>query len=157
LRRKILQDFANVFCQQFVDLGSGHDVATFVDLGSGKYVLDILSGECSRNGVPIAELKICSHYRTWLSEQVAKHNVPPGLLRVGLTVDIVVANVTVSSSYGHRFGAADFTFNCRSELRTDEKVYVGELSGSRRWGFEPRREAPWWRFWNRGARCPTIG
>ena len=56
MRRKILQDFANVLCQQFIDLGSGGDVATFVALGSGEYALDLINGECSHDGVPIPEL-----------------------------------------------------------------------------------------------------
>jgi hypothetical protein len=141
LRRKVLQDFANVFCQQFLELGSGHDVATFVRLGSGTYALNILTGACARDGAPIPELKVCREYRLWLIEQLAKRHVPPGLLHAVLTVEVTVVNSTVKNSYGHLFGSADFTFRCRSELRTDEKVYVGELSGTRAWGFDPRSES----------------
>jgi len=44
LRRKILQDLANVFCQRFVDLPAGYDLAAFGRHGSGLYQTDILSG-----------------------------------------------------------------------------------------------------------------
>ena len=47
MRRKVIQDFANVFCQRFIDLPSGHDLATFAYLGSGSASLNILSGECA--------------------------------------------------------------------------------------------------------------
>ena len=56
MRRKVIQDFANVFCQRLIDLPEGYDdlpegydLASFVHYASGKYRLSILTGECSHN------------------------------------------------------------------------------------------------------------
>jgi hypothetical protein len=137
VRRKVLQHFANVLCQQFLDLGSGHDAATFVHLGSGRYVMDILSMECARDGMRIPSLKVCRQYHEWLCEQLAKHRVPPGLMSAELTVAVAVSNAKVQASYGREFGSADFHFDCRSEIKTDEKAYTCEMSGAHAWGFDP--------------------
>jgi hypothetical protein len=106
LRRKILQDFANTFCQQFLDLGSGHDVATLVRLGSGSYSLDLLSGACTRDGTPIPELKVCREYRGWLQEQMMKHRVPAGVVQASFVVDVTVRRSAVKESFGHHSGSA---------------------------------------------------
>jgi hypothetical protein len=137
VRRKVLQSYANVLCQHFIDLGSGFDVEAFCELGSGHYSLDILTGACTKDGAPIRELRVCRHFRQWLTERLAKDRVPPGVEVALLEVHMTVANVSVRVSYGHRFGAADFTYQCRSEIRTDEKTYVGVQSGGMRWGFMP--------------------
>jgi hypothetical protein len=137
VRRKVLQDFANTLCQQFLDLGSGHDVKTFVSSGSGLYSMNILSGECSHDGAPIPELKACREYRSWLGEQMTKRNVPPGLLRAELAVRVTVRKASIRESAGTRFGSADLEFHCRAELATDEKVYIGEISGPHAWGYMP--------------------
>jgi len=63
--------------------------------------------------------------------------VPPGVEAALLVVDMMVANVSVELSFGHLFGAADFEYECRSEIRTDERTYAGAMSGSKRWGFMP--------------------
>jgi hypothetical protein len=137
VRRKILQNYANVLCQHFIDLGSGADAGTLAELGAGQYRLDILDGVCTKDGDEISELSVCRHFREWLLEQLKKHQVPPGVEAAVLEVDIGVSNVTVKESYGHVFGAAEFTYVCRSEIRTDEKTYAGMISGSKRWGFMP--------------------
>ena len=137
MRRKVFQDFANVFCQEFIDLGSGHDVATFVARGTGTYAMNLLTGECMHDGASIPELKACREYRDWLAEQMTKRGVPPGLLSAVLAVRVVVRNGVVRESYGKRFGSADFEFDCRAELKTDEKVYVGQQAGTRSWGYTP--------------------
>jgi hypothetical protein len=140
LRRKVLQDFANTFCQQFLDLGSGHDVATFVRLGSGSYSMNLLTGECMQDGTLIPNLKVCQEYRRWLAEQLVQHRIPPGLRSAALTVDVLVRRASVRESYGHHFGSADLEFQCRAELETDERVYRGEQSGSRSWGYTPDQD-----------------
>jgi len=43
MRRKVLQDFANVFCQRIIDLPEGYDLASFAHYGSGKYSLNVLT------------------------------------------------------------------------------------------------------------------
>ena len=76
MRRKVVQDFANVFCQRLLDLPDGHDVASFAHYGSGNFRANVLTGECSFNGKSIPTLRLCDTYRDWLREQSEKHRVP---------------------------------------------------------------------------------
>jgi hypothetical protein len=137
MRRKVVQDFANVFCQRLLDLPDGHDVASFAHYGSGNFHADILTGECSFNGKSIPALRLCDTYKDWLREQSEKHGVPfEQIETAAFDVQVVVKDVNLSSSYGHRFASAHFFFECRSELKTDEKSYVGQMAGDKKWGFD---------------------
>jgi hypothetical protein len=136
MRRKVLQDFANVFCQRFVDLPDGHDLATFAHLGSGTYALDILNGACTRNGVPILQLKTCTQYRDWLEAQLVKHRVPSGLASARMTIHVTVSGIQVRRAYGHVQASATFAIDCSSDLTTDQKRYVGHFADTRVWGFD---------------------
>jgi hypothetical protein len=134
MQRKILQDFANVLCQRFIDLPNGDDLAAFAHLGSGSYELDILNGNCKRDGLEIPPLKMCAEYREWLLEQQKKRGVPPGILRVNMRIIASILDKTTHSSYGHVFPSAHFDFACHSEIQTDEKTYLGNKHGSKTWG-----------------------
>jgi hypothetical protein len=136
MRRKVIQDFVNVFCQRVIDLPEGYDLASFAHYGSGQYRLSILKGECSRNGSPIPRLQTCDVYREWLCAQLAKHGIEMGKIQEAiLEIDVNVQEVKLRSSYGHRFAEAHFFFDCRSEIKTDEKTYVGHMAGDKEWGF----------------------
>src|ERR1041385_2055297 len=136
MRRKVLQDFANVFCQRFVDLPSWYDLATFVHFGSGLYLLDILTGNCSRDSVPIPPLMTCAEYKDWLQTQLDKRNIPLEALQVSMRIEVLVSNVKVKTSFGHVFASAFFECNCQSEIRTDETAYLGHCRGAKAWGFD---------------------
>ena len=136
MRRKVFQDFANLFCQKFIDLPDGYDLATFVHLGSGFYLLDIINGNCSRNGLSIPPLMTCKEYRDWLQVQLNKRSTPLESLQISMGINVVVSNVRVKTSFGHIFASAFFEHNCRSEIRTDEKTYSGHHRGAQAWGFD---------------------
>jgi len=59
-----------------------------------------------------------------------------GIEAATLEVNVTVSEVNLRSSYGHRFASAHFTFECQSEIRTDEKSYVGQMIGNKEWGFD---------------------
>lgn len=137
MRRKVIQDFANVFCQRVIDLPEGYDLASFVHHGSGKYRLSILTGECSHNGTPIPKLRTCDVYDEWLRTQLQNHAIEQNeVLEAILEIDVAVQKVNLRSSYGHRFADAQFTFDCHSRISTDEKTYVGHMAGDKTWGFD---------------------
>lgn len=125
-----------MFCQRFVDLPSGYDLATFVHLGSGFYFLDILTGNCSRDSAPIPPLMTCGEYKEWLQTQLGKRNIPLEALRVSMRINLLVSDVKVKTSFGHVFASAFFESNCSCEIRTDEKTYLGHHRGTRAWGFD---------------------
>jgi hypothetical protein len=137
MRRKVIQDFANVFCQRVLDLPDGHDVASFAHYGSGTYNANILTGECRFDDKPIPALQLCATYRDWLREQSEKHGILYEQIEAAtLEVRVVVKDVDLRSSYGHRFASAHFFFECRSDIKTDEKSYVGQMAGDKKWGVD---------------------
>lgn len=137
MRRKVLQDFANLFCQRTIDLPSGYDLASFAHHGSGMYRANILTGECSLNGRPIPALRTCHDYKDWLNAQLDKHGIQQeGIKEVSLQVKMNVDKVNIESSYGHQSADAHFSFDCHSEIRTDEKSYTGNMAGEKTWGFD---------------------
>jgi hypothetical protein len=136
MRRKVFQDFANVFCQRVINLPDGYDLASFAHYGSGKYKANISTGECSYNGTPIPQLRLCRTYQEWLRTQFEKHGVrQDGIRAATLEVKVAVRDVNLLSSYGHRFASAHFFFECQSEIRSDEKTYVGRMDGDKEWGY----------------------
>jgi hypothetical protein len=76
MKWKVIQDFANVFCQRFIDLPSGYDLAAFAHMGTGTASLDVMTGQCTFNGAPIRPLETCAQNRIWLEEQCRKHRIP---------------------------------------------------------------------------------
>jgi hypothetical protein len=76
-------------------------------------------------------------YAEWLSAQLEKHGVDPnGIQEAALEIDVTVQEVNLRSSYGHRFADAHFFFDCHSRISTDEKTYIGHMSGNKKWGFD---------------------
>jgi hypothetical protein len=137
MRRKVIQDFANLFCQRVIDLPEGYDLASFARYGSGRYKLSILTGECSLDGSEIPKLRTCGVYSEWLRTQSEKHGIEPHAIQEAvLEIDVAVKEVSLRSSYGHRFASAHFFFDCHSRLSTDEKTYIGHMAGDKKWGFD---------------------
>lgn len=137
MRRKVLQEFANSFCQRVIDLPDGYDLASFAHYGSGTFSANILSGECSHNCNPIPQLRLCDVYRQWMNTQLEKHCIQwEGIREVVIEVKVKVKGVSLRSSFGHRFASAHFSFVCKSEIKTDEKSYVGQMQGEKEWGFD---------------------
>lgn len=136
MRRKVIQDFANVFCQRILQLPSGYDLASFARYGSGTYELDILTGECRFNSNSIPKLETCRIFKEWLITQLNKHTIPLAHIETAtLKIEVKVSQIRVKESFGHVFSFAHFSFDCQSEIRTDEKSYVSRMSGEHPWGF----------------------
>lgn len=139
MRRKVIQDFANVFCQRILLLPEGYDLASFVYYGSGTYELDILNGECRFNSNPILKLRTCDTFKDWLFTQLEKHHIPREAIEAAnLTISVIVSQIDVGLFSGstHEFAAAMFSFHCGSEIKTDEKSYTSEMSDEKKWGFD---------------------
>lgn len=137
MRRKVIQDFANVFCQKFIQLPSGYDIASFAYYGSGNYYMDILKGDCFYNETKIPTLKTCAEHKEWLITQIENRDFSIDDIRhAHLEAKIAVSNISIRESYGHYFAGAHFSFNCSSRIGTDEKDYVSNQFHQQNWGFD---------------------
>jgi hypothetical protein len=136
MRRKVLQDFANVFCQRFVDLPDGHDLALLASLGDGTVVLDMLRGKCTWDGIPVPLLKRCAENREWLERQIKNHHFTiEDVKAASMALEFRVKNYVFEKSFGHDSSQATFLFKCTSEIRTDEVSYKGIYEGEKTWGY----------------------
>ena len=59
MRRKVLQDFANVCCQMFLTSMANYDRINFVLFGSGTVWMDFLNQRCTHNGIGVSPLHDC--------------------------------------------------------------------------------------------------
>lgn len=137
MRRKVIQHFANMFCQRFIDLPSGYDLARFVKLGKGTAALNILDGECTYNGSPVDRFDTCNEYKEWLFRELERHSIAPDtIVHARMEIDATVSNIEIKESFGHVLRSADFSFDCRSAIQTDEKTYSSRQFEEKRWGYD---------------------
>jgi hypothetical protein len=137
MRRKVIQDFANTFCQKFLDSPNGYDLARFAQFGVGTATLNILTGECILNDVPVPKFDTCDDHKEWLRCQLVKHNIPKEAIKnAKMTVQFSISDIDIRQSYGHTFRSAEFDFHCMSEIQTDEKSYAARMSNRKKWGFD---------------------
>lgn len=137
MRRKVLQHFANTPPQRLLDLPSGFDLARFARLVSGTLEVDFLRGECRHNSVLTAPFDLCAEHRAWIDREAGRHHIPKEeLAGVAMTVAFVVRDAEVKHSYGHVFRSAVFSFDCRSEIRTDERTYAAHQKGEKYWEYD---------------------
>jgi hypothetical protein len=136
MKRKVLQDFANTVCQNYIDLNGALDAAAFACYGSGTVLMDLLSGECKFNEEKIPTLNSSIFLQHWLHKRLAAHDIPvSGILSAEMHVIVVVSNLNLARSYGRALYSCHFDFTCRSAIRTAEKLYSSEMRGEKSWGF----------------------
>jgi hypothetical protein len=137
MRRKVLQDFANTVSQRLLDSPEGFDLAAFAHRGSGTYRANLLSGVCTYDGQFIPSLHLCCVYKDWLIHQSKHHGVAfDAIESIDVEIAVAVREAATRVSYRNRFASAHFELNCRCEIKTDEKTYVGKNSGEKEWGFD---------------------
>lgn len=135
MRRKVLQDFANVSCQRFLTPLSNSDRINFVIFGSGKVAMDFLPLRCSHESTPLSPLGYCVTSRKWLEENCLRHSFEISDLkeaRLEVTLDVQTARPD-------RPAFADWLtphieFRCESRIARDERVYAGQMSQTRKPG-----------------------
>jgi hypothetical protein len=136
MRRKVIQHFANMLPQRFLDLPEGLDLAVLAREKNGVVELDFLQGTASINGLSKPEMRTGASYREWLLRESEAHGIPAeALLHASMNVAFEVTGIEVKESHGHVFHSATFSFECTSELRTDEKSYICRSSGAKAWGY----------------------
>jgi hypothetical protein len=141
VRRKVLQHFANMLPQRFLDLPSGFDLAVFANHQKGYALFNVLTGEASIDGAPNVDLRTANEYRAWLEREMVAHRIAQdAFLKAELGISFVVENVQLKESYGNVFRSAQFSFRCESTFHTDEAEYECRRSDVKTWGFDP----PYW-------------
>jgi hypothetical protein len=135
MRRKVLQDFANVFPQKFIDLPS--DLALLAYLRTGVIKIDIITGKCSYEGMRIPTLQTCRENKSWLMNQAEKHHISVDKLKnVSMIIEFRVTDFFFEKSFGQEKRHAYFRCKCCGEIQTDKKNYRSEHFGAKRRGYD---------------------
>lgn len=136
MRRKVIQHFANMFPQRFLDHPEGYDLAILAKEKSGIVEFDFLQGTASIAGVPQPEMRTSANFQAWLLRESEAHGIPmESLLHASMKVAFEVTGIEVKESFAHVSRSATFSFECASGLRIDERSYVCRSSGSKAWGY----------------------
>ena len=136
MRRKVIQHFANMLPQRFLDLPEGFDLAILAKEKNGTAVFDFLQATASIDGVSQPEMRTSANYRAWLLVEAERHGIPAAeLLHASMNVAFDVTGIEVKESFGHIFHSATFSFECASELRTAARSYGCRSSGSKAWSY----------------------
>jgi hypothetical protein len=115
--RKALQGLAHNACQIFLGYQVYNDLPNLEQLGEGRLCIDILTGDCTKDSLPVGPLAIATLLNDWLSQQ---------LTALGLVAeDIGKANLAVDytfrkgDGYWHEdtyFPSTRFFFQCSSTI-----------------------------------------
>ena len=128
MRRKILQHFADVFCQMFVGWRMGEDVDVLSKIHDGQIYIDVLRGQAFLAGQSL-NIWIAGELQAWFASALEKHNIPIEAIREAkLLVDI-----NASTTERKRAAVTDFDFACHSVISTDEKTYESSLEEKHAW------------------------
>jgi hypothetical protein len=132
MRRKALQDLANVFCQMFVGWRMGNDVSLLIGAGSCSITIDVLAGTAFIDKKP-ARLYIAEELSAWFMSRLQELNIPS----VGIVSANLHVNQTLRLEETKSKKVAHFGFRCQSKIETDERSYQGCLAESHSW-HEPK-------------------
>jgi len=136
MRRKVIQHFANMLPQRFQDLPDGFDLAILAREKRGVVEFDFLQGTASIDGVSQPQMRTTASFRAWLMKEAEAHDIPmEALVHASMSVAFEVTGGQVKESFGHVLHSATFSFECASDLRTDEKSYACRTSGSKAWSY----------------------
>ena len=125
MRKKDLQDHANVFCQMVVGWRMvGNDVPTLIRLGRGPLTIDILTGAAEHAGTPVKNLYIAAELQAWFAAQLMEQRIPPDTIEAA-TLHVDFDATTAPRRRHDRFV---LTFDCRSSIQTTDRTYVGTLT-----------------------------
>ena len=125
MKRKVLQDHANTFCQMFVGWRMvANDVPALLQLGSGPVAIDVLTGETTHRGAPIRRLYIACELQAWFEHELSAHAIPRDVIRSAT----LVAEFDASSRSTRRGDRVTLRVICRSRIDTAERSYASELA-----------------------------
>ena len=128
MRRKALQDLANVFCQMFVGWRMQEDLQLLIGAGNCSITIDIVAGTTCLDENPI-KLHIAEEISAWFKDRLKTLNIPSeGIVSASLNVSQTLRlEETKSKKVAH------FDFECKSRIETDERTYEGHLAETHSW------------------------
>lgn len=97
-------------------------------MGSGTLAIDVLTGGCAHNGVPVEQVPITRVLQKWISDSFGKHKIKTDKIR---RVELVAELNVSPPKYGSRFTICEI--GCRAIIETDEVQYEGRFEDREEW------------------------
>lgn len=95
--------------------------------------MNFLTFECNFNSAPIQTLEGCEILRNWLLKQFEVKNIKDeNILAAKMSAEIFITKLRYRDSYGTKSYSGWYQLVCRSEIKTDEKMYIGHVQGESR-------------------------
>lgn len=115
-----------------------------MELGSGKLEIDSLTGNCIFEDEPIKQLPIALELSSWVEKELSDHRiVPTSILRARLVVRLSFSLIPWDADTKESFFADgkivrtekmhQCSFDCQSEVATDETVYQSAMRDVQEW------------------------
>ena len=129
MRRKRLNHYADVVCKMFVGWRMGDDLEVMSELPDGTITLNLLTGDAKHSIVGGLDLHIAKEIQAWLQQQSEKEGVDVSQLKSAtLEVDVDTGKVATNKKK-----VVMFSFECRSNIETDETSYQATVKDMHQW------------------------
>ena len=107
----------------------GDDLEVISDLPDGTITVDLLAGRAEHSIVGPVDLHISKELQAWLNQQGKKEGIDISQLKSAvLEVDIDTSKVATDKKR-----VVMFSFECRSNLKTNEATYQAKVKDMHQW------------------------
>lgn len=129
MRRKVLQDYANTFCQMLVGWRMGDDLETLSELPDGELFINALTGEATHSVAGPLQLWVAGEIQAWFKHRLEVSGIPTAEIhRASIT-----ANINTSRIATNRKKVVSFDFTIASRIETSDAAYAGSLKETHQW------------------------
>ena len=113
----------------FVGWRMGDDLEKLSDLPSGRIDVDLLKGDAIHDKVGNIDLCVSKEIHAWLIKQMNGENIDIDQIRLArLSVEMDTDKIATDKKR-----IVSFNWRCSSRIKTDEKIYSGNLVEEHQW------------------------
>ncbi len=129
MRRKVIQNYADVLCHMAIGWRMGEDLETLAELPDGTIEINILTGRAMHSRAGDLSLRIASEMQAWLKQRLSADRIPEdAIVRAVITLGTRTDRIRTDKKR-----VVSFDWQCHSLLATDEKTYESKLAEAHTW------------------------
>ena len=118
-----------MICHMFVGWRMNDDLETLSDLPSGKIDVDLLRGIAIHDEVGKIDLYVTKEIQEWLFKQMKDEKIDIDHIDFArLSAEMDTDGIATDKKW-----IVSFDWKCSSQIKTDEKIYSGNLVEEHKW------------------------
>ena len=129
MRRKVLQDHANTFCQMLVGWRMGDDLDALAELPDGILSVNVLTGQAVHSVTGALHLGIAGELKAWFGNRLETCGIPTAEIRAA-EVSATIGTERIPTNHKK---IVSFDFSVKSRIETSDAEYSGELQEMHHW------------------------